>query len=505
MNQISIKTTPNASEVWSGIGGHFDNLGQIINEFIDNSISNFECENNNPISRNILISIREKRTTIEVTIEDTGSGIKDLNAAFTLGCRSAAESPLNEHGFGLKHALASANPDNNCWSIYTRTLDDLNNNVFKKISAPYKFENFYAETLNSSEWRGNYNTTGTIINFECSYEMYKTLTKGIKGGLKDFKSIAALLYENIGFVYSGIIKSGKASISLQVINCNGEKKFYPVGAVEPDWIERIKPGEGKTTADLGDGDIEIEYHFGLIQAKDCNENYEFDNTKTKKYYRANMSSSGVEIRINGRVICYNLFSEIWNIEKHNSYNNFLVILNLKSNDLKKLPKTRTSKNGLRDGDNHLEKLFEWIRGFVSNPPRDAQFSEHETDLFDLLAKRKEKYNPDPNKIIETEYYAFSTTGNNKDRIRIDLFENTMGQISIYEGKKDQTTCKDVYQLRMYWDGLVYDGVKPDKAFLVASKHPQSVITIIQNVNMMKDFNGNNYNIDIKTWEDLNIM
>ena len=81
----------------------------------------------------------------------------------------------------------------------------------------------------------------------------------------------------------------------------------------------------------------------------------------------------------------------------------------------------------------------------------------------------------------------------------------MGQISIYEGKKDQTTCKDVYQLRMYWDGLVYDGVKPDKAFLVASKHPQSVITIIQNVNMMKDFNGNNYNIDIKTWEDFTLL
>lgn len=57
----------------------------------------------------------------------------------------------------------------------------------------------------------------------------------------------------------------------------------------------------------------------------------------------NMLSSGVEIRINGRVLCYNLFKEIWGIEKHNYYNYLLVIIDLKSQNRDALPKTRNSK------------------------------------------------------------------------------------------------------------------------------------------------------------------
>lgn len=58
MGKIGITTTPNADEVWSGIGGHFDSLGQIINEFIDNSVSNFEG-NQDLLSKNILITLTE--------------------------------------------------------------------------------------------------------------------------------------------------------------------------------------------------------------------------------------------------------------------------------------------------------------------------------------------------------------------------------------------------------------------------------------------------------------
>ena len=39
-NTQIIHNQPDVKEIWSGIGGHFDSLGQIINEFVDNSISN---------------------------------------------------------------------------------------------------------------------------------------------------------------------------------------------------------------------------------------------------------------------------------------------------------------------------------------------------------------------------------------------------------------------------------------------------------------------------------
>ena len=451
-----INNRPRADELWAGIGGHFDSLGQIVNEFIDNCISNFV--GNNTITRNIIISLNEiiPNGDVKVSIEDSGTGIKKLDEAFTLGSCAAAETPLNEHGFGLKHALASANSSNDSWVIYTRTQEDLNSKQFKKIEAPYKIEKYMAKICKDEKWPGKLNGTGTIVQFVCKKEMYRTIAKGIKGRVTNFLSIADILCEDIGFIYSGVIEENKASITLDISDGQGQRINRAVGAVKPDWEDFIKPGSGSEVVDLGNGKVTIEYKFGKINEKQSRQI--FDNSTTRKYYRKNMSSSGVEIRINGRVLCYNLFKEIWGIEKHNSYNYLLITVNLKSNDRATLPKTRTSKNGLREGDEKIEKLYEWIRSNLSVPVKDVTLSDHETDLFEELAQRMNIYDPDPNKVINVEKYVFTSTGNVKDKVRIDLYCKTSNGVTIYEGKKEITTSKDVYQLRMYWDGLIYDGL-----------------------------------------------
>lgn len=502
-SRVSIVNVPDVNELWAGIGGHFDSLGQIVNEFIDNSISNF-TGNEATLTRNIVITLHElqRNGNVKVTIEDSGTGIKNLDVAFTLGGKGAEDSPLNEHGFGMKHALASANPDNDSWRIYTRTAEDTKNNCFKVITAPYKISDFEAIVSQNAEWPGVFNGTGTLIEFVCSPEMYRTIARGFRGGITAFERIADILCEDVGFVYSGVIKENKASITMKVISAGGETLSRSIGALEPDWEEYISPGAGNEKFDLGSGDLTIEYKFGRIRPKANRIN--FDNSTASKYYMKNMSSSGVEVRINGRVLSYNLFQQIWGIEKHNSYNHLLIMINLKSTDPKALPKTRTSKNGLREGDPHLENLYAWIRGKLPTPVKDISLAEHEIDLFDTLRDNKEKYNPDPNKVITTQQNVFTSTGDTRDRVRIDLYENTMGKITIYEGKKDQTHSKDVYQLRMYWDGLVYDGIKPDCGILVASSHPKTVSELVAIVNTMRDSNGNNYNFELKTWRDLGL-
>lgn len=500
---MAINNKPQADELWAGIGGHFDSLGQIINEFVDNCISNFT--GNSTMTRNIIIGLVELSANgdVKVTIEDSGTGIKKLDEAFTLGSCAAAESPLNEHGFGLKHALASANPSNDSWIIYTRTQEDLLAGQFKKIKAAYQIENYTATICSEEKWPGKLNGTGTIIQFICKKEMYRTIARGIKGGMTNFLNIADVLCEDIGFVYSGVIKENKASITLDITDAQGIHTNRAVGAIEPDWEDYIKPGSGAEEVDLGNGKVTVEYQFGKINEKQ--ERQIFDNTTTRKYYKKNMSSSGVEIRINGRVLCYNLFKEIWGIEKHNSYNYLLVVVNLKTNDRDKLPKTRTSKNGLREGDEKLDRLYEWIRSNMPVLEKDVTLSDHETDLFEELCKRMNQYNPDPNKVINIEQYAFVSTGNVKDKVRIDLYCKTSYGVTIYEGKKDVTTSKDVYQLRMYWDGLVYDGIVPTKGILVASNHPESVKSLVSIVNTMCDANGNNYNFETRTWEQEGII
>lgn len=58
---------------------------------------------------------------------------------------------------------------------------------------------------------------------------------------------------------------------------------------------------------------------------------------------------------------------------------------------------------------------------------------------------------------------------------------------------------------MYWDGLVYDGVTPNKGILLAATHPNSVKELITIVNNMCDANGNQYNFETKTWDEVGIV
>lgn len=498
---------PDVEEIWSGIGGHFDSLGQIINEFVDNSISNFNAHN--PIQKDICIQLREleKDGDVEIIIEDTGTGINNLNAAFTLGGRAGAESPLNEHGFGLKHALASANPKNDNWAIYTKNSEDAANNQFRLIKAPYKIGEYEIKVLDATknEWPGIYSLkTGTLVRFVCSREMYRTIYKRATY----FASIADALMEDLGFTYADILMNSKANILLKIVDADGEERSEKVGALIPTWEQYIEPGSGSEQIDLGGGNVTLEYEFGIFT--ELGDREAFNNKTAQRHYKHSMLSSGVEIRLNGRIICSNLFYEIWGKEKHNSYNNFLVKINIVSDDSDALPQTRTSKNGLREGDKKLEKLFGWIRSKLNAPPKDMSFATHERDLFEKLKEmrhstigmlskeRGESYT------CKTEMHAFMRSGNASDKIRIDLYESVGDKNYIYEGKADTTTSKDVYQLRMYWDGLVYDGITPAKGYLVAKEHPDSVLELISIVNTMKDASGKSYNFEAKTWETLGV-
>ncbi len=221
------------------------------------------------------------------------------------------------------------------------------------------------------------------------------------------------------------------------------------------------------------------------------------DSEHKKYYKRNMSTSGVEIRLNGRVIATNIFKEIWGIEKHNSYNYLLIKINLISDEINSLPTTRTSKNGIRKGDKKLEDLFGWIRSYIPEPPKSTKDIDHEVDLFEKLKDLKMRQLPDP-KTITTEQNVFKEI---KERIRIDLYQKTNDGLVIYEGKKEFTSVQDLYQLKMYWDGCIIDGLKPDIGILIASTHPNSVQDLIKYINQMKDSSGNNYNMKLKTWKD----
>lgn len=478
-----LDTTPNEDELWREIGGHFESFTQVVCEFIDNSKANYDA--NSQPSRSVHIQIDEVGTDrIHVQIEDQGTGIEDLEAALRLGDKSIAQSPLNEHGFGLKHALASGNPENDNWAIYTNTEEEVTNGEYRVVSHPYSFDmSFQNLTVGQEQWPGVFTGSGTLVEFECSRSFFDTVHQGVPGSVQNLDTALDYLAEDLGYIYSLNIREGDLSITID--------SNYPysesVESVYPTFRGHYSPGKDSEERDLGAGDITIEYEFG-----------EMDNMAYKKYYNRSMSTSGIEVRINGRLLEDNLFSEVWDKEEHPLYNHFIGIINLESDDRSKLPKTKTAKNGIQSGDQKLNELFQWIRNTLPQPPQETTNQVTESDLLDKLKTYKENHIPSPSKHIEREFDVFT---NIDSAVPADLYVFDGTNTHIYEGKKDKAGIDGVYQLLMYWDGAVKDGLDPDKGILIASEFSRGAEQMIQELNSQTDANGNSYNFTTAIWDD----
>ncbi len=504
-----MNVTPADNDFWRGIGGHFDTFTQIICEFIDNSISNFEKYQ--LATRNILITVdfeednnldassKNKRVKkseqssrfLRIKIEDTGTGMSDIPKMFKVGDQSNKHSILNEHGFGLKHALAAANSQNDSWMVSTRTKKEFTKGEFSLIQSPYSFENLDVTKLNSSvyRWGGEFNSTGTLIEFVCTQLMFSTVNKGKRGAPNLFLQLDYLC-EDLGFIYAGMIKEGKATLSIKsnsIADENGKKFNKMVKSIDPIWAGSYKPGEGKANVNLGGGNVEVQYKFGEVK-----------ESTHHKYYKRNMATSGVEVRINGRLLVSNLFYEIWQLEEHPSYNKFLATINLVSDSSNALPTTKTAKNGIKTGDEKFEQLIEWIKKVHPKPVKKSSDAVTELELVEELAELKRTHIPAPNKSIQTQLKVYKT--GTESPVAIDLYVYDGYNVNLYEAKKDNADMQSLYQLLMYWDGAVNDGLKPDLGILLASTFSKGIGEVMAQLNTKRDENGDYYNFKMKTWK-----
>lgn len=93
---FKIVNPPRAARIWFELASSFNNFSQAICEFCDNAISNFVGhEEDRMLVRTIRILIRKEENSVDVTIEDGGTGIQNINNALTLGGIDAPESVLN--------------------------------------------------------------------------------------------------------------------------------------------------------------------------------------------------------------------------------------------------------------------------------------------------------------------------------------------------------------------------------------------------------------------------
>lgn len=200
--------------------------------------------------------------------------------------------------------------------------------------------------------------------------------------------------------------------------------------------------------------------------------------KTRYYYQCSQPTQGIDIRLGKRVIATAQLGEIWRkedggpISRHNSYNDFVGKL-----ILPELPRgvltTLNNKTGIDRNDLNWDKVFDAMEDF---PPSKNVLSANEEELKKKWMKILKAVNPEEE--VSSEISVWPTGA------RIDVVNKSESKCDIYELKAHKAEPKDLYQLRMYRDGLVLEGTQPTRGILLAAKHTDSLNEMVKLLNTL---------------------
>ena len=249
----NIDNAPNGKEFFAGISGNFKDFGQTLCELIDNPISNFRAHG---IRGRVEIVLEEQGDYVEVSVRDNGTGIENMDAALTIAARSCAESTLNEHGMGLKHALASINAgEDQHWSIQTRTAEDVANDRYQRAEGPYDIHMPVSMIPGSGEVAGG---TGTVVRVRCPMHKFLTLKPASKKEEPTFGQMAAYLRETLRYTYANLLRDKAFTICFTAVDKSGASDGGELaGALEPNWRDGQMTELPPVETDLGGGPVTI--------------------------------------------------------------------------------------------------------------------------------------------------------------------------------------------------------------------------------------------------------
>ena len=477
----ALANTPTGAALFRALAGHYVSPAQPIEELVDNAIANIVA--NNSHYREVVLQLVNCGEYVDISVLDGGTGIRNLSNALTISGRAAAESPFNEHGYGLKNALAALCGTEEEWCIETRTQEDAKANCYQYISSPYAAIN---ETMQVQRYSGSgsvVNETGTVIRVRCPYAKFKALKPNNKRSTATFRELVGYLIEELSYTYASILAENKIFLGV-VTESDGEQDYHIVEALEPVWMDDTLVELPETEVDLGRGKLTVRCRYGMIHA----------NKENVSYYKGNMASSGLEIRINGRCVERGLYSKVFGKALHPSCNRFLAQIDLIGTDGAAFPPTETTKNAFVESDARTQALFAWLRSNICQPGHSKESLEKQ-----LVGKLAEK------KLAEGDTLRVSREeGTYRSiclRSKIDLFVSKADGVTIYEAKAKNTKGEDLYQLRLYADGCAMDGIPVGESVLIGEHHPKEVRGLAKQLNTQCDPTGKPYRFVLRTWAE----
>ena len=457
-----------------------------VGELIDNAIAARSSPSKFRVD--IIFSTSSDPEVLNLFIADNGAGmsIDLLGKALQLGESATTNSRLNEHGFGLKNALATLSAGNGQWKIWAKAAGQQSVN---SVCGPFKGkmelrddDAFPTEGFLPADF-------STLIWVPVRLRYIQTV-QGRGAPAKDLAVLRDWLIEHLGVMYRGYLEQdgvtydtgGVIVVSIGTDSVSVPPVQVPFANRTTDYID----------VELGGKVHKLTYMHGTLD--EVKRDILVKGKRAKYYYQKNIPTQGIDIRLGKRVIATRQFETIWKtddglsqLSRHNNYNDFvgeLLIPELPRGVLS----TVNNKTDFNLDDPDWSKIFDRMNSI--RPPKQIR-EKSETELRKKWMAMLKATSPDD---VVTDEMSVWPTGT-----CIDVYRSTpQGKIIVYELKVGSGTPLHLYQLKMYWDGLVIDKKqKPSEGVLMVEDFAANLEYMANLMNQMtppKESNPYNFKI-----------
>lgn len=413
---------------------------------------------------------------LQLAVADWGCGMElsALENALQLGSAPLTNNRLNEHGYGLNNALACLSGGSGNWCIYTRQ----HQGPYYKVNGPFDLH-MTVRTVDAIDLPASLNLQwsdpSTVVYVRVPMTIARTMQRQGTRKLSDLSTLRMWLAEHLGVAYRGYLELAPTTLepSAKIAITVGDSSML----VPPIPVPMMMTRTETLQIELGGQVVPVTYVHGTLD-KDKRDHL-VSGSKMRYYYQCSQPTQGIDIRLGKRTIATAQLGEIWSKEdgspicRHNSYNDFVGELILPELPREILP-TLNNKTGIDRNDSDWEAIFELLAEF---PPQKNAAAYSEDALKQKWIKILQAANPGDEVSSEISVWPTGT--------RIDVVDrDENGKCDVYELKARKAEPKDLYQLKMYWDGLVLEGIQPTRGFLLAAGYTDNLRDMIQIMNQL---------------------
>jgi hypothetical protein len=434
---------------------------------------------------------------LQIDISDNGKGmnVETLSRALEPGQSATTTDRLNEHGFGLKNALATLSGGNGWWQLWTRQDGE---GPFIGVQGPFEQTMVIEDPAQKPEGGTLSPDLSTLIRTRSSIR-YMQSVQGRGAPATDVGRLREWLVERLGVMYRGFLEQdvntgesdGAIVISIDRDRITVPPVNIPFAARKTEYLKSIK---------LGDKLYDLEYRHGTID--EVRRETLVRGKPAKAYYLGNQKTQGIDIRLGKRVIAMSLLDSIWKttdgksqLDRHNQYNDFvgeLIIPDLPRGILT----TVNSKTDFNLEDADWTVIFDRLNEFrPETRPRETSEAELKRKWIEMIKATS------PNDTV-TDERAVWPTGT-----YIDVYRRTAEEkVILYELKVGTGTPAHLYQLKMYWDGLVVSNKEnPSEAMLMVESFTTSLEEMANMMNTLPTPVGSSpYNFSLVRLADVGL-